>query len=196
MRKHLNKIENFITCFGEYGQVSNKVDNIRRVCFQSLIPEVLNENKLLCKYPQVRYHFNLLKSKSIISDHRKVKIILKHLLVNAFHTAATSDNPEVSLSIESDEKQSLIQVSNSGCLIEDNFERNIFKLFYSGSNPSEAFRSGLFLIKESIKKLQGKILLSSSSEKESTLNIIIPDLETQNSEKYILPYTSAALRVV
>lgn len=195
MRDQLTKIENFFTSFGEYSHAS-KVENLKRICFQSILSEILYENKLVARYPQVRYQFNLLKSKSIVSDYKSVKIILKNLMLNAFQSAAASGNPLVSLSIESADQQIYIQISSSGGLMDGNFTRNIFRLFYRGSNPSENLSAGLFLIKDSIKKLKGKILLSSSSTKSSALNITIPDLESQHNEKHILPNTSAALRIV
>ena len=195
MKKHFNKINNFITRLEQYGYISGKPDNFRRINFNSLFAEILNEHKLVEKYPQVRYHFNLLDAKSFISDYRKVKDILKHLLVNSFYYSSIADKNYVSVTVHYNGLSSEIQILSSGCFLGEVLRSNAFKLFFRRGTLSEGAGVDYFFIKESLKKLKGNMLFASTKDQGTTINIKLPDLESNKNIKSILPY-SRSLRVM
>lgn len=67
-----------------------------------------------------------------------------------------------------------IWVEDNGEGIAREYQERIFEMFYRGSNTSTGSGLGLYITKEAVEKLNGKIELTSEAGKGSTFTIMIP----------------------
>jgi signal transduction histidine kinase len=69
-----------------------------------------------------------------------------------------------------------IQVEDNGIGIRNEIQDKVFDMFYRGHNTADGAGIGLYIVKETVKKLNGKISLISDLKKGTTIDILLPNL--------------------
>jgi len=109
------------------------------------------------------------------NDLEKVKIIIKHLLDNAFKFTF---NGFVKLRLEIKDKNVFIQISDSGIGISEEFLSKIYNIFaqenISLSRPYEGIGLGLPIVKGLLNLMNGEINVSSEVNKGTTVTVVLP----------------------
>lgn len=98
--------------------------------------------------------------------------IIGNLLDNAIDAAAESANKQVNLKLEFLDKTLMIEMQDFGKGIKTPFQRYIFQKGYSTKGENRGY--GLFLLKQTVEKRNGRIRLSSSKTEGTTFMITIP----------------------
>ena len=109
-------------------------------------------------------------------DEEKINVILVNLLSNAFKF--TADGGQVKVSLQKEEDQIKIKVSDNGEGISPQNKNKVFQRFYQVDNSTtrahEGSGIGLALTKELVDIHKGKIELESQLGKGSTFTIVLP----------------------
>jgi CitB family two-component system sensor histidine kinase MalK len=98
--------------------------------------------------------------------------IIGNLLDNAIDAAAESANKQVNLKLEFLDKTLMIEMQDFGKGIKTPFQKYIFQKGYSTKGENRGY--GLFLLKQTVEKRNGRIRLSSSKTEGTTFMITIP----------------------
>ena len=67
-----------------------------------------------------------------------------------------------------------ITISDNGIGIKDEHIENIFDMFFRATQKSEGSGLGLYIVKETLEKLNGSVKCKSSPEKGTTFEILLP----------------------
>ncbi|ELR73297.1 hypothetical protein C900_04149 [Fulvivirga imtechensis AK7] len=113
-------------------------------------------------------------SPTFYSDITLLTIILKNLLENSLIFRNPSKELVIRVGVEKRESMIYLSVEDNGEGIEDSIKDKIFDLFYRGSQKSKGNGLGLYLVKKSVEKLNGKAEISSEPGKYTKINIIFP----------------------
>ena len=70
----------------------------------------------------------------------------------------------------------MLQVSDNGIGIDERHLENIFKMFYRADEGSKGSGLGLYIVKETVDKLGGKIEVKSKSGEGTSFTITLPPL--------------------
>jgi len=115
------------------------------------------------------------------SDDGRLRIILNNLLSNAIRYGNTTrEKQEVNINIRADESGALIEVSDNGIGIAEEYHEKVFDMFYRISEQSTGSGLGLYIVKEATHKLGGTLQLRSRQGDGSTFQIKLPNLIQQN----------------
>jgi signal transduction histidine kinase len=111
------------------------------------------------------------------SDQNRVSIILNNLISNAirYHNPA-ADRSFVAISIEMTPEKAAITVADNGIGIPGDKQARVFEMFYRLSAKSNGSGLGLYIVKETVQKLDGYIQLESEDGKETTFTVVLPNL--------------------
>ncbi|MDJ1479408.1 HAMP domain-containing sensor histidine kinase [Cytophagaceae bacterium YF14B1] len=111
----------------------------------------------------------------IISDRRRLKIILLNLLSNAirYHKYDQS-KPFIRVSSTIHQNQLEICVEDNGPGIHPDHQEKIFEMFYRASDKTTGSGLGLYIVKETTEKIGGTIHLRSEYGKGSSFIIQLP----------------------
>ncbi len=109
------------------------------------------------------------------SDPGMLDIVISNLVDNAVKYGST----KIDISIDQDEKV-MITVKDNGSGIPEEHRKRIFHKFYripetKDQHNVKGFGLGLYIVKESVKKLEGKLKLDSTVGEGSTFTIILPN---------------------
>lgn len=146
--------------------------DLREVC-----EIVLNELKPQIKEQVVRVEKFYSEDLPIIpADPKLVKIILQNLLSNSIKY--TPANGEVKVTIEKQENDALITVSDTGYGIPESQQHRVFTKMFRADNVMEKDSNGtglgLYVVKSIVEQSGGKIWFKSAENKGTSFYIMIP----------------------
>jgi hypothetical protein len=111
-----------------------------------------------------------------VSDKYRISVIVNNLVSNAIkYQDKNKKATQIIVSGNITEKSAELSISDNGIGIDAAYLDSIFKMFYRASTLSVGSGLGLFLVKESIEKLDGKISVSSEPNKGTTFYLSIPN---------------------
>jgi len=163
MKDSARKLDSFILDILDYSR-NSRMDIRREVInFKELLNDVRNNLKYMSSdKSSVEIRINIENEIPFISDKSRISIILNNLVSNAirYHDPAQV-NPYVDITIKTNKTHANLVVSDNGIGINEKYHQSIFNMFYRVSKRSEGSGLGLYIVKETIEKLQGSILLES-----------------------------------
>lgn len=151
------KLKSTLTLINEYRILRTNQVKINKIFFDGLFAEILIENKLTTRKQKIRYQFDFINTDKFYTDFVRLKMILKHLFIEAFEKAETTDNPEV-----------IIQISSEGI-------RCRLSLKIRGYNTLN-YNVGTFnAINKALVDIKGN-LNCTSDKTETAIDLLLPDL--------------------
>ncbi|MDF9795228.1 signal transduction histidine kinase [Catalinimonas alkaloidigena] len=116
---------------------------------------------------------------SFVSDLTRVRIILNNLVSNAIkYRRYYLDRSFIDIRIWVDEAAAHIEIEDNGEGIPEEELPRIFDMFSRASERSEGSGLGLYIVKDVLHKLNGKIDVQSTFDKGSTFAVTIPNQHT------------------
>lgn len=123
-------------------------------------------------------NFNLsVKNKSelnICSDITLLRNILVNLMGNSVKYKKENSDVSINISLLKTPNNVEIEVCDNGEGIEKEVQSKVFNMFYRGNKKSDGSGLGLFLVKQSVEKLNGEIYLQSKLHEGSCFKIVLP----------------------
>ncbi|MEX1187908.1 MAG: HAMP domain-containing sensor histidine kinase [Bacteroidia bacterium] len=120
-----------------------------------------------------------------LSDKNRLSIILTNLISNAIRYRHPARVPEVMIKVHRDDSILRITVADNGMGINEKHLGKIFEMFYRTSDHSTGSGLGLYIVKETIKKLEGNIEVNSKVNEGSIFRISLPILKKAGTKQSV-----------
>ncbi|MDB5193770.1 MAG: hypothetical protein JWQ96_3333 [Segetibacter sp.] len=177
MKGSAQKLDGFVVDILNYSRNSRIEIKNELIDFLQLFNEVRDNLKYMhSKQATVDIWVRVENEHVFYSDRSRLSIIINNLVSNAIRycnpAAATRD---VEISVRVDELNATIVIKDNGLGIDKKFHNRIFDMFYRLSKKSEGSGLGLYIVKETVEKLQGSIHLESEPGLGSEFTICIPN---------------------
>lgn len=168
----------FIKDILDISRNSRLVVNKDKLEWDKLIEDTFENLKYSVKNRKVEKIVNINGKSAFYSDQRRIKVILNNLLSNAIRYANGRD-PRVEIDIRVDRKKADISIRDNGIGIEKEHIDKIFNMFYRAAETNVGSGLGLYIVKESVDRLNGEIELESEPGIGTKFNIILPNLKSR-----------------
>jgi signal transduction histidine kinase len=145
--------------------------------FKQLISDVTSNLKYI-GYDKHKIEINVEVNNPVPfhSDRNRLNVILNNLISNAIrYQNATSDERFVKIKVDTSDTETNIVVKDNGIGISRDQHEKIFNMFYRVSENSVGSGLGLYLVKETVDKLNGHITVQSEPGKGSEFHVHIPN---------------------
>lgn len=111
------------------------------------------------------------------NDREQLQIIFNNIISNAIKFQHIHEpNPKLTIHIEIDGEKSLISFKDNGVGIPKGSLSKVFDMFFrQPGNKADGSGLGLFMVKEIVKKLKGKIKVQSQPGEGTSFNLEIPN---------------------
>ena len=151
------------------GEFTDPVD------FESLINEIVESIKYHPLAQGVSFNVNVKQNDAFISNRMNIKTILNNLISNAFKYQRSDEvNKKVDVTALISGEEAKITVSDNGVGIKEDKIEEVFSMFYRETQDDTGTGLGLFIVKEAIEKLDGKIELKSTFGEGTDITLNIP----------------------
>ncbi|WP_020531718.1 GAF domain-containing sensor histidine kinase [Flexithrix dorotheae] len=178
----LKKLDNLIKDIANYSR--NEKDRLKQeaVNFESIICSAIHYVKSIPCYNvfEIQPVIKLQLSSPFFSDEERISLILQHLLKNAIQFQ-DPQKPEKHVEVKVTQKDEAVELSvtDNGYGISPEHLNRIFDMFYIGTDRASGSGLGLYLVKEAVEKIKGKIEVKTEFGQGTTFTVHIPNTLNQ-----------------
>jgi len=116
-----------------------------------------------------------------LGDKIRLTIILTNLISNSIKYKHPSRTPEVVVKVYREDSEIIITVADNGIGINEQHIGKIFDMFYRTNDLSAGSGLGLYIVNETVKKLDGRIEVKSKVNEGSIFKIMLPLMREVNN---------------
>jgi len=167
--KSLDKLDEFIRSIVDYSR-NSRLDLLKnKIEFETYIREITNQYAYFDNAEHLTVSINIKQNTPFISDPNRLSIVMNNLVSNAVrYMDISKKKPYLKIRVVVNLREATIIVEDNGIGIEKEHLGAIFDLFYRANSASKGTGIGLYIVKEAVAKLRGKIDVSSDFGKGTT----------------------------
>ncbi|WP_109832117.1 ligand-binding sensor domain-containing protein [Reichenbachiella versicolor] len=175
IQKSVLQLENVIDTFVVFSRNSRTELKFEEINLNRIVSDHVESIKYMENASLIDFQIDLDDSLEINSDLIRIQIIINNLINNAVkYSDLSKENSWVSISYEQKNENHFLFISDNGRGISKVVLPRIFEMFYRGSSSSKGTGLGLYIVKEAIDLLQGKIELESEEGQGTTFVVVLP----------------------
>jgi signal transduction histidine kinase len=148
--------------------------NKAEINFKEMVDEIFEQLRYI-NHLKVSKSLDIDQQKPFYSDESRIKVVLNNLISNAIRHH-NGKQPKVDIAVQIKPKYAHITVKDNGIGIEKEHLNKVFKMFYRATDTNHGSGLGLYIVKETLDKLQGTIKLKSEVNKGTEVYLQIPSL--------------------
>ncbi|MBL7859004.1 MAG: tetratricopeptide repeat protein [Cyclobacteriaceae bacterium] len=102
-----------------------------------------------------------------------IKIIIQNLLENSI-AFSTPTSPLIQLTAVEKDQEIVIEVHDNGLGIEPEYIERVFEMYFRANEHSKGNGLGLYIVKKTVQKINGRVELESTAGKGTTVRVFLP----------------------
>ncbi|MDX1920914.1 MAG: HAMP domain-containing sensor histidine kinase [Candidatus Caenarcaniphilales bacterium] len=169
--------QNFIKEIIDYSRNNRTEVEPDEINFETLINDILEKFEPYKNFDKVKKNVLVSQTCSFATDQNRLEIIFNNLISNAIKFSNLHQSPpSLDITIEVNTDMATICFKDNGVGIHPNHLPKIFEMFYRATDQNVGSGLGLFLVKETVEKLEGSIEVHSTYGEGSIFTVAIPNL--------------------
>jgi signal transduction histidine kinase len=185
-RKSVNKLDSFIKDILHYARNSRLEVIPEKVDFEQNLRETFADQSHAQSAQNLDFQVEIQGEEAIYTDEFRFNIIASNLISNAIRYRKTDIQTSfIHCKIHLSKEEAQIEVSDNGIGIPTQYQPYIFQMFYRANVKSTGSGLGLYIVKEALNKMGGKIEVKSEEGVGTTFKVIIPNLGKIKANKSI-----------
>ncbi|MEI7669951.1 MAG: GAF domain-containing sensor histidine kinase, partial [Pseudomonadota bacterium] len=150
-------------------------------CEETSIKEIVQKTQSMLKgyagFEHIQFRLKTDEGIPLYTDKNRLTVVISNLISNSIkYYNKTETVPYISITARVTEERALIYVEDNGIGIPEEYQEKIFDMFYRASSQATGSGLGLYILKETLNKLNGKISVVSGKDIGSTFVVEIPNL--------------------
>jgi len=146
------------------------------IFFQSIIEETFNQLRFSTTTGQLVERIVRIKQEQpFYCDRWRLKVILNNIISNAIRYRNGKD-PVIKVNVEVDNSSVRLEIEDNGKGIAKEHLSNVCKMFYRATDDGAGSGLGLYIVKETIDKLNGSIEIDSEIGRGTMVMLNIPEV--------------------
>jgi len=169
------RLDRLVSDIIDYSRNSRQDLNLEMINFSELIPSIIGDLNYTETTP-VEKRVNIDEEIGFFSDKRRLAIVLTNIISNALKYSDSSKNKSfISIKIRTTTDSCFIEIEDNGIGIDEEHLDNIYNMFYRATEASDGAGLGLYIVKETLGMLLGKIEVTSILNEGVTFKIEVPN---------------------
>lgn len=153
---------------------------LKEINLAELIHEIFHQLEHMESQASIHRDVQVHQYSKFYSDPHRLSMILSNLISNAIrYRDMTKNTQNVTVTAEVKPDKLYIVVKDNGLGIHKEYQDKIFDMFFRASEKVMGSGLGLYIVKEAVQKLGGKISLKSKPGVGSTFTVEIPNGKTE-----------------
>lgn len=146
------------------------------ILFQPIIDETFTQLSFATPTGKtVERIISVQQAKPFYCDRWRLKVILNNIISNSIRYRNGRD-PVIKVNVEITEKGAQVRIEDNGKGIAKEHLNNVCRMFYRATDDGAGSGLGLYIVKETIDKLNGSIKIDSVEGKGTTIQLLIPEV--------------------
>lgn len=176
MEHSIQKLDNTLKEILDYSRNARKDLDLQQVNIREVIADSIERLQYMEGSERVTKNIDIIEQGPLYCDSYRLLVILNNLLSNSikYRDPKKSEN-FVHFYIAIEKSLLTVRVQDNGIGIPSDFLPKIFNMFYRATERSEGAGLGLYIVRETVQKLHGKIEVHSEYGVGTTFEIEIPN---------------------
>jgi PAS domain S-box-containing protein len=173
----IHKMDDFIKSMLDYSRANRLSIDYLEVDVEKIFEDCILDLEFLDGFKSVEIIKEVAKTDITAKvDVLRLKIILSNIISNVFKYRNTKiQNSFLKLNLEVLSTEINISISDNGIGIEKEYLNKVFDMFYRATETSEGSGLGMYIVKQSVDKLEGSITVESEIDVGTTFKLILPN---------------------
>jgi signal transduction histidine kinase/ligand-binding sensor domain-containing protein len=176
MERSVRKLEEFIKDVVSFSRTTRMPVRFSTCYFTEIVEGLLHDHQYSPNFDKINFIISDGTGQPMTTDVTRIKIILNNLISNAikFQRYHGPVKPFVKISLARNHSHYILSVQDNGTGIEEKHLKHIFEMFYRASEQSQGSGLGLYILNESVAKLNGTVEAHSILGDGTTFIISLP----------------------
>jgi len=177
-----HKMEGVLTQLEQFLEHSRNKIVVEPLDLNHLVRDLVLEHQKALKARSIDVTMEIEQSQPFLSDSEKIRLILSHIVSNAIQFC--DDEKErhfIKINVKVYSSSCEISILDNGIGISEESLDRVFQLFYRGSEKSQGPGAGLYIAREAVERIGGKISVDSRLHLGSKFFLWIPSQPEQDS---------------
>lgn len=176
MTKSIGQLQYTLKEILDYSKNSRSGLIRERIDMGSLLAGVLENLEYMDGFKKVSIHYKVDQQIDFRSDPLRIKILLNNLICNSIQYRNEKVASFIDIKVVIASKMAHLRIHDNGIGIEKDILPRVYDMFFRGHKQSEGAGLGLYIAREAVMKLKGKINALSESGQYTTFDIMLPNL--------------------
>jgi len=176
MNDSITKLDSFISDITDYSRNLRLSTVSKKVDLELLANELFTSLAYMSPH-KIDFSVKVSGRTNFYSDPDRLKLILNNLISNSIRYRSKSKSLKISIDVKKGREFTSIKVTDNGIGIAEKYQSKIFNMFYRANDQNTGSGLGLFIVKETADKLNGKIKLTSKLDRGTIITITLPNLK-------------------
>lgn len=174
--KSVLRLDNFIQDMITISKNARLETKYEEVAIQQLIKNSFEQYNYLENFNSIKKIISVQQACAFITDKYRLTTVLNNLISNAIRYASPHRRVAfIKITANITLKRAVIKVTDNGCGIAAEHLDKIFSMFFRANHHTTGSGLGLYIVKETIEKLQGQVMVKSTLAQGTTFAIEIPN---------------------
>lgn len=176
MKDRVHNMDAFIKEIIDFSRNARQAVRKETIVLLDVIQETINDLKFAEGMEQIYVRMDIPREYKLITDVARLKVVLHNLIGNAFkYSDPKKETQEVYIRVVADGDGTRMEIADNGLGIAGEHHEKIFEMFYRASEQSNGSGLGLYIVKETLARLNGSIQLKSVVGQGSTFTVWLPN---------------------
>jgi signal transduction histidine kinase len=175
MEQSIVKLDHTVRGILDYSQNTRKALESEEIVFDTVIDESIANFRYMEKFDTVSIRKEIDQTTAFHSDTLRLAFIFDNLISNAikFSKTLTEDPRFIRIAVKVGEEEAVIVLEDNGIGIEPEYIGKVFDMFFKMGESGAGL--GLYIVKETVERLKGSVVLTSEPDKGTTITITLPN---------------------
>ena len=171
----IKKLDDFIRSMLDYARVNRVEITPEAIDLKAVANSCLRDLEHLETFEAVRIEMRSNGAAIFKSDLLRVRIIFGNVISNAYKYFNPSNRSFLKIRIDVNEDNARIEFKDNGIGIQPEHLDKIFNMFYRATDRSQGSGLGMYIVKQAVEKLNGKITVKSNYGEGTQIKVVLPN---------------------
>ena len=171
----LNKLDKFIYDVLVYSKNTRMEVEYKHTSLETVVEEALSLQLNTGALPEVSVIKEIEETIPFYGDRQRLFFVVNNLISNAIRYRKKVGPTEIRISVITSAENLIIKIKDNGQGIEESVLPRIFDMFFRANTHSQGSGLGLYIVRETLKKLNGTISVTSQLNKGTEFIVKVPN---------------------
>lgn len=157
----------------ELAQTRKGSSKLSEVNVRTFVEEILHSLKNLPDFNRINFEIKIDSEIEVVVDRVLLLSVFQNLIHNAINYC-NKENPWIMIQVISSGNGIEMNIADNGKGIPEKIKNRVFEMFYRGHPDSSGSGLGLFIVKNALEKMKGKISFESREGNGTSFTVYIP----------------------
>lgn len=175
MEDAILKLDDTLKEILDYSKNARQELQIESINLLQLLDEMLEKMRFMPGFARMDIKTSVTGAGEFYSDYYRMSVIINNLLSNAIKYQDRHKLPWLRVDVNVEKNRLLLKFEDNGIGIDSTLLPKIFDMFFRANTEKDGSGLGLYIVKEAIEKLNGKIEIKSELGVGTSFSLEIPN---------------------